>query len=421
MAFEFDLNPNSLLRKAVLAFTSREAETSETPEFGELKTRRYRAPLREVYDAAIQVASRWFGWRIISREKNLGSVASIKCDIISVALGGNHLELSVSLVEEVETNGETVTIVNAKSVADVPTKGDLGENRRWIGLFLSNLDEEVIQTASPVKAASVSEVKPAASEAPAKPKLVIQIQRNGVTSKPSNAVETKPTEPKPSTLQQPTTPSMKLILFGTPGVGKGTQAKALAQKYSVAHLSTGDMLRAAIEQKSKLGMEAKAFMDKGELVPDAVIIGMIEETLASPKAQAGFVLDGFPRTVAQAEALDEMLSRRHLALDKIINITVAEEDVVKRLSGRLTCPNCGAIYNKFFQPTRVANTCDKCGHVGLTQRDDDKEETVRHRLTVYHKSTEPVLNYYRTKKGVVNVDGAKAVDDVTRSIESALV
>jgi adenylate kinase len=210
---------------------------------------------------------------------------------------------------------------------------------------------------------------------------------------------------------------MKLILFGTPGVGKGTQAKILAEKYHAAHLSTGDMLRAAIEQKTPLGLSAKKFMDLGELVPDDVIIGMIQEILASPKAKGGFILDGFPRTVTQAESLDKMLTLYGLPIDKVVNIDVAEDVVVKRLSGRLTCPNCGTIYNTFDKPPKVHDVCDVCGHVGLPQREDDKENVVRDRLKVYHSKTEPVLKYYRAKGSIVDVDGSKPVIEVTKAIE----
>ncbi|MFQ3596912.1 MAG: adenylate kinase [Chloroherpetonaceae bacterium] len=213
---------------------------------------------------------------------------------------------------------------------------------------------------------------------------------------------------------------MKLILFGMPGVGKGTQAKILAQKHGAVHISTGDMLRANLQNGTPLGTMAKGYMDKGELVPDNLIIAMIEEVLSSAKAKKGYVLDGFPRTVAQAESLETILWRANVPVDKAINIVVDEEEVVRRLSGRMTCPNCGAIYHKYNQPPKVENTCDNCGHVGLIQRNDDKEETVRHRLEVYHKNTEPVLQFYRNKGAIVDVDGAKSVEEVTASIEQLL-
>jgi len=200
---------------------------------------------------------------------------------------------------------------------------------------------------------------------------------------------------------------MRLILFGTPGVGKGTQAKILAEKYHVAHLSTGDMLRAALEAQTPLGLQAKAYMDKGELVPDAVIIGMIEQVLKSDEAKNGYLLDGFPRTVAQAEALDKILGQASQKLDHVINLTVLEEEVVRRLSGRVTCANCGAIYNKFYQPPKVEGKCDKCGSTDLRQREDDKEETVRRRL-----------KYYRAKNLVADVDANKTIEEVTKAIEA---
>jgi adenylate kinase len=213
---------------------------------------------------------------------------------------------------------------------------------------------------------------------------------------------------------------MKLILFGMPGVGKGTQAKILAQKHGAAHLSTGDMLRANIQNGTPLGTMAKGYMDKGELVPDNLIIAMIEEVLSSAKAKKGYVLDGFPRTVPQAESLETILWRANVPIDKAINIVVEEEEVVRRLSGRMTCPNCGAIYHKYNQPPSRENTCDSCGHVGLVQRNDDKEETVRYRLEVYHKNTEPVLQFYRNKGTIMDVNGAKSVEEVTASIEQLL-
>jgi adenylate kinase len=213
---------------------------------------------------------------------------------------------------------------------------------------------------------------------------------------------------------------MKLILFGTPGVGKGTQAHILAEKYHVAHLSTGDMLRAAIKDGTPLGMEAKKYMDKGELVPDDVMIRMIEEILSSESAKAGFILDGFPRTVKQAEALSEMLERNHQTLDRVLNFCVEEEEVVKRLSGRLTCGSCGTIYNKFYKPTKVAGICDNCGSSDLRQRVDDQEETVRQRLRVYHQSTEPVLAYYRERHMTTDIDASKSVPDVTAEVLKAI-
>ncbi len=211
---------------------------------------------------------------------------------------------------------------------------------------------------------------------------------------------------------------MRVILFGTPGVGKGTQAKILAEKYHVVHLSTGDMLRAALEAQTPLGLQAKTYMDKGELVPDAVIIGMIEQVLKSDKAKNGYLLDGFPRTVAQAEALDKILEQTAQKLDRVINLTVLEEEVVRRLSGRITCANCGAIYNKFYQPPKVEGKCDKCGSTDLRQREDDKEETVRRRLKEYHAKTEPVLAYYRAKNLVADVDANKTIEEVTKAIEA---
>ncbi|MCS7012756.1 MAG: adenylate kinase [Chloroherpetonaceae bacterium] len=211
---------------------------------------------------------------------------------------------------------------------------------------------------------------------------------------------------------------MRMILFGTPGVGKGTQAKILAEKHHVLHLSTGDMLRSAVAAQTPVGLKAKAYMDRGELVPDAVIIEMIEQVLSSPQACKGFLLDGFPRTVPQAEALSDLLQRAGQTLDHVINLTVPEDEVIRRLSGRLTCANCGAIYNKFYQPPKVAGQCDKCGSTDLRQRDDDKEDTVRRRLREYHAKTEPVLEYYRAKGLAIDIDANRSIEEVTQAIEA---
>ncbi|MDX2129766.1 MAG: adenylate kinase [Chloroherpetonaceae bacterium] len=210
---------------------------------------------------------------------------------------------------------------------------------------------------------------------------------------------------------------MKLILFGTPGVGKGTQAKILAEKNQAAHISTGDMLRAEIKNESELGRLAKDFLDRGELVPDDVIIGMIEKVLDSENARGGFVFDGFPRTVPQAEALQQMLERRKSTTIRVVNLVVSEEEVVKRLSGRISCANCGAIYNRFTSPPKSEGKCDKCGSTDIRQRDDDKEETVRNRLSVYHKQTEPVLKFYRALNLVDDIGADRPVQEVTSMIE----
>lgn len=214
---------------------------------------------------------------------------------------------------------------------------------------------------------------------------------------------------------------MKLILFGPPGVGKGTQAKILAEKHKLEHLSTGDMLRAAIKAGTQLGLEAKAYIDKGELVPDNVIIGMIEEVISVPeKSRSGFILDGFPRTVPQAEALDSMLKKYNMTIDRVISLIANEEEIVNRLSGRRIAPSSGKVYHIMFNPPKVEGKCDETGE-SLIIRDDDKEDTVRKRLAVYRTSTEPVLAYYNKQSIVSEVDGTKSIEDVSREIEEIVM
>jgi adenylate kinase len=210
---------------------------------------------------------------------------------------------------------------------------------------------------------------------------------------------------------------MKLILFGPPGVGKGTQAKILSERYGIVHISTGDLLRDAIKSRTALGLAAESYMNSGQLVPDAVVIGLVEEILQTPKAEVGFLLDGFPRTIPQAEALDNSLSKHNHAIDSVINLIVNEEEIVKRLSDRRYCTKCGAVYNRFSHPTKIKNVCDNCGNTEIVQRDDDKEDTVRNRLSVYHSKTEPVLNFYRAKNLVIDIDAMQSIEQVTDRIE----
>lgn len=214
---------------------------------------------------------------------------------------------------------------------------------------------------------------------------------------------------------------MKIILFGPPGVGKGTQAQILTHKYHAAHIATGDMLRAATKAGTPLGQEAKKYMDNGELVPDDVIIKMVEEVLSSPKSTGGFVLDGFPRTVSQAKALDVSIGKHDHRLDRVVNLGLDEEEIVRRISGRSSCAACGAVYNTHTHRPKVENTCDVCGSVGqIVQRPDDSEEVIRHRLQVYHKSTEPVLAHYRERGMVCDIAAGQDIEVVTEAIEKCV-
>ncbi len=212
---------------------------------------------------------------------------------------------------------------------------------------------------------------------------------------------------------------MNLILLGAPGAGKGTQAKKIVEKYGIPHIATGDILREAVAKGTELGKKAKEYMDRGELVPDEIVIGIVKERLQQPDCEKGFLLDGFPRTLKQAEALDEMLKELGKKIDAVIYIDVPEEEVVKRIVNRRTCRNCGAVYHLIYAPPKEPNKCDKCGGE-LYQRDDDKEETVRQRFKVYMENTAPLIEYYEKKGILYKVDGTKSIDEVFQQIDEIL-
>lgn len=213
---------------------------------------------------------------------------------------------------------------------------------------------------------------------------------------------------------------MNLILMGLPGAGKGTQAEKIVDKYHIPHISTGDMFRAAIADETELGLKAKSFMDAGELVPDEITNGIVKERLAQPDTKVGFLLDGFPRTLAQAEALDQILNELGKKLDAVIDIEVAENVLVERLSGRFICNTCGATYHKLFNPPKVAGTCDRCGGHEFYQREDDKPETVRTRLKVNIKNSEPILAYYKSQGLLHEIDGDRKIDDVFKEVDQII-
>jgi adenylate kinase len=212
---------------------------------------------------------------------------------------------------------------------------------------------------------------------------------------------------------------MNIILLGPPGAGKGTQAKMLIDKYQIPQISTGDILRAAVKDGTPLGKEAKSFMDKGELVPDSVVIGIVEQRIQEPDCTKGYMLDGFPRTVPQAEALDGMLGELSAEIDHVVSIEVANDELVKRLTGRRTCRECGAGYHVMFDPPKVEGVCDKCGGE-LYQRDDDNEETVRSRLNVYESQTLPLIDYYKVQGKIRPIDGVGEIKEIFGRITSVL-
>lgn len=213
---------------------------------------------------------------------------------------------------------------------------------------------------------------------------------------------------------------MNLILLGPPGAGKGTQARRLELDRGLVQLSTGDMLRAAVEAGTEIGRQAKEIMERGDLVPDDIVVSIISERIEQPDCRGGFILDGFPRTTAQAEALDRMLADKGLKLDYVIEMEIVDEMLIKRLTGRFTCAACGAGYHDCFQQPKAAGVCDACGGTEFKRRDDDKPETVKSRLIAYHDQTAPLLPYYRAKGILKTVDGMAEIDEVARQIDELL-
>ncbi|MBI3607299.1 MAG: adenylate kinase [Nitrospirae bacterium] len=212
---------------------------------------------------------------------------------------------------------------------------------------------------------------------------------------------------------------MRVAFVGPPGVGKGTQAQRLAERRGVVKISTGDVLREAVRQGTPLGVRAKSFMDAGSLVPNELVIGMLEERLKADDTRQGYLLDGFPRTIAQAEALGTMLEARGEALDRVIAFEADPEVIVDRLSGRRGCPRCGKVYHLRFDPSNAGTRCEACG-AELVQRDDDREATVRRRLAVYQEETAPLLTYYRKRGLLARIDGSAPIDDVAARLDEVL-
>jgi adenylate kinase len=213
---------------------------------------------------------------------------------------------------------------------------------------------------------------------------------------------------------------MQIVLFGPPGAGKGTQAKYISEKFNIPHISTGDILRENVREGTALGKKAKTFMDKGALVPDEILIDIIKDRLQKPDTKKGFLLDGFPRTIAQAEALDPILDEINKKLDAVVNVDVSANELIRRLSGRRTCRSCGATYHVKSNPSKAAGVCDQCGGE-LYQRADDTEAAIKHRIEVYEKQTQPLIDYYKKKGLLIDVDGEREIDEVRSDIMKALV
>ena len=212
---------------------------------------------------------------------------------------------------------------------------------------------------------------------------------------------------------------MKIIMLGAPGAGKGTQAKQIADKYSIPHISTGDIFRANIKNGTELGKKAKQYMDQGALVPDELTCDLVMDRIQQDDCKNGFVLDGFPRTIPQAEALDAALGKINEKMDYAIDVDVPDENIVNRMSGRRACLNCGATYHLISIPPKVEGICDRCGSK-IVLREDDKPETVQKRLTVYHEQTQPLIDYYKNQGILKSVDGTQPMDEVFKAIVTIL-
>jgi adenylate kinase len=212
---------------------------------------------------------------------------------------------------------------------------------------------------------------------------------------------------------------MKIIMLGAPGAGKGTQAKQIANKYGVPHISTGDIFRANIKEGTELGTKAKGYMDQGLLVPDELTVALVADRINQPDCEKGFVLDGFPRTIPQAEVLDKTLNELNTAMDYAINVDVTDESIIERMAGRRACLDCGATYHIKTIPTKVEGICDTCGSK-VVLREDDKPETVKKRLEVYHQQTQPLIDYYQNQNILRTVDGLQPMDQVFNAIVEIL-
>ncbi len=212
---------------------------------------------------------------------------------------------------------------------------------------------------------------------------------------------------------------MKLIMLGAPGAGKGTQAKKIAEKYQIPHISTGDIFRANIKAGTELGMKAKSFMDQGQLVPDEVTIGMLLDRISQDDSKNGYVLDGFPRTIPQAESLTAALKERGEKIDYAVNVDVPDDNIINRMSGRRACVGCGATYHVVYNAPKSEDICDTCGEK-LILRDDDKPETVKNRLLVYHDQTQPLIDYYKKEGVLVEVDGTQNLEKAFQDIVAVL-
>lgn len=212
---------------------------------------------------------------------------------------------------------------------------------------------------------------------------------------------------------------MYILLMGPPGAGKGTQAAKLIEKFQIPHISTGDMFRAAVKEQTELGKQAKAYMDAGQLVPDSVTIGIVKERLAKPDARKGFILDGFPRTLEQARALEVTLNELGIMLNRVVDVSVPDEELITRVTGRRICKSCGATYHIIYNPSTSSTHCGKCGG-DIYQRADDREETVLNRLAVYHSQTKPLIEYYQDKGLYTEIKGLQVIDKVFADIMNSL-